>query len=80
MGKSALWEMFENRTQFAVFCGYISIWCLHGQLVTWSKSPGNELGKELKIEIRNVVNPWKLRTDLSALKILNSLKIRGKKL
>ena len=31
-------SIFENRTQRLVFCGYITIWVLHGQLVTWSKN------------------------------------------
>ena len=35
-----LGKLFVNRTQLAVFVLYISIWVLHGQLVTWSKSAG----------------------------------------
>ena len=33
-------KLFANRLQLAVFVLYISIWVLHGQLVTWSKSEG----------------------------------------
>ena len=35
-----LGKLFVNKTQLAVFVLYISIWVLHGQLVTWSKSTG----------------------------------------
>ena len=45
-------SLFESKLQFFVFCFYIFIWVLYGQLVTWSKVNQIELQLVLALESR----------------------------